>query len=75
MPGRPRPSSSPELEPLLDSRQVADLLRVPPRTLDRWAYVGSGPPYLRLGRHRRYDPADLRAWLDGHRRATNGNEA
>lgn len=75
MPGRPRSSPASELQPLLDSQQVANLLGVPQRTLDRWAYVGSGPPYLRLGRHRRYDPADLRAWLDGHRHATNGDEA
>jgi excisionase family DNA binding protein len=59
-----------QLEPLLDSEELAELLSVPRRTLDTWAYRGEGPVYVRVGRHRRYDPADVRAWLEAHRHGT-----
>jgi len=49
---------------LLTTSEVADLLRVPQRSLDQWAYQGSGPAFVRVGRYRRYRPADLEAWLN-----------
>ncbi|MFZ1490225.1 MAG: helix-turn-helix domain-containing protein [Ilumatobacteraceae bacterium] len=51
------------IRPLLTSRQVAELVQVPPRTLDAWAYRGIGPKHLRIGKHRRYQPADVEAWI------------
>jgi excisionase family DNA binding protein len=72
MPRRPSSPSPPELKPLLDSEQLARILGVTYRTLDTWAYRREGPAYIRVGRHRRYDPADVRAWLDAQRRRTNG---
>jgi excisionase family DNA binding protein len=63
-------------EALLTSEEVAELLRVPARTLDRWAYRGEGPPFGRIGRYRRYDPEDLRRWINGRKSATtNGGGA
>ena len=44
--------------------ELAQRLRVPPRTLDQWAYRGSGPAFIKVGRHRRYRPEDIEAWLD-----------
>ena len=40
------------------------------RTLDTWASRGGGPPYLKIGRRRLYDPADVLAWLESRRVAS-----
>ncbi|MFI6071281.1 helix-turn-helix domain-containing protein [Actinoplanes sp. NPDC051343] len=42
---------------------VAAYLRVPVETLYTWRKRRYGPPAARLGRHLRYDPADVRAWV------------
>ncbi len=42
---------------------VAAYLRVPVETLYRWRKTKSGPPAARIGRHLRYDPADVQAWF------------
>jgi excisionase family DNA binding protein len=47
--------------------QVATYLRVPVRTLDRWAYLGTGPRFYRIGRHARYRMSDVVAWLEQQR--------
>ena len=41
---------------------VARLLGVPERTLEGWRLTRSGPPWLKLGRHVRYDRDDVLAW-------------
>lgn len=33
------------------------------RLLDQWAYLGKGPSYIKVGKHRRYRPADVEEWL------------
>ncbi len=45
--------------------EVAAYLRVPVETLYAWRKRHYGPPAARLGRHLRYDPADVRAWVKG----------
>jgi excisionase family DNA binding protein len=50
----------------LTSRQVADLLRVPLRTVEDWRLTRNGPPWLKLGRHVRYEQAELLAWVGEH---------
>jgi excisionase family DNA binding protein len=45
--------------------EVAAYLRVPVETLYAWRKRGYGPPAARLGRHLRYDVADVRAWVKG----------
>ena len=45
-------------------QQVADFLAVPVTTLYQWRYLHTGPAAFRVGRHLRYDPAAVRAWLD-----------
>jgi excisionase family DNA binding protein len=52
---------------LLSRQQAADLLAVPPKTLARWASLGQGPAYFKVGRHARYRQADLEAWLAARR--------
>lgn len=60
------------LEPLLDVRQASAILGVEPRTLDDWAYKGLGPAFIKVGRARRYDPADIRAWIQIRKRLSTG---
>lgn len=43
---------------------LAEYLGVPVQTIYRWNSRGQGPPYVRLGKHARYRPADVDAWLD-----------
>lgn len=47
-----------------DTPEVAAYLKVPPRTLDQWAYKGVGPKFSRVGKYRRYRWADVEKWLD-----------
>jgi excisionase family DNA binding protein len=50
--------------PLVDSTEVAAYLNVPARTLDQWAWKGTGPKFAKVGKFRRYKWADVDAWLD-----------
>lgn len=43
---------------------TADFLGVPVGTLYQWRTRGQGPRAFRVGRHLRYDPADIRQWLN-----------
>ncbi len=43
--------------------EVSDFLGVPVATLHRWRCLGTGPQAFRVGRHLRYDPAVVRAWV------------
>jgi predicted DNA-binding transcriptional regulator AlpA len=45
-------------------QDVSRFLGVPVATLHQWRYVGTGPKAYRVGKHLRYDPADVKAWLD-----------
>jgi excisionase family DNA binding protein len=42
---------------------VAEYLGVPLRTLDQWAYWGTGPAYSKIGRHRRYRWEDVERYV------------
>ena len=45
-------------------QDVSRFLGVPVATLHQWRYLGSGPKAYRVGKHLRYDPSDVKAWLD-----------
>ncbi|MGL5864004.1 MAG: helix-turn-helix domain-containing protein [Phycicoccus sp.] len=65
-----RSTSSPPERPQRDhplwSVDAASVwLGVPVATLYQWRTRRLGPRAYRVGRHLRYDPADVRAWLDG----------
>jgi excisionase family DNA binding protein len=49
---------------LLSSAEVADLMQIPVRTLDQWAYLHRGPAFIRVGRYRRYRLTDVETWLN-----------
>jgi hypothetical protein len=53
--------------------QVAALLHVSRRTLQGWRWRGGGPPFVRVGRAVRYDPVELRTWLDAQRRTSTSD--
>jgi predicted DNA-binding transcriptional regulator AlpA len=52
------------IETLWTVEDVSSFLGVPVATLYQWRYRRTGPRASRVGRHLRYDPADVRAWLD-----------
>ncbi|TDC22084.1 DNA-binding protein [Micromonospora sp. 15K316] len=56
--------AAPTIERLWTVQEVSAFLGVPVGTLYQWRYRRTGPRAARVGRHLRYDPADLRAWLD-----------
>ncbi|MBN1174690.1 MAG: helix-turn-helix domain-containing protein [Micromonosporaceae bacterium] len=43
--------------------EAAAFLRVPSATLYQWRHRRTGPLAAKVGRHLRYDPAKVRAWL------------
>lgn len=55
--------AEPEPSPLFDAKSLAGYLRVSTRTLENIIQRGEGPPYVRLGRQRRWRPADVEVWL------------
>ncbi len=52
------------LERLWTVEEVSDYLGIPVKTLYQWKWRGEGPPVRKIGRHLRYDPAKLRAWVE-----------
>ena len=54
----------PELpDPLYLAEETASLLKSNPRTLERWRSIGTGPPFVKIGRRVAYRLSDLQAWL------------
>jgi excisionase family DNA binding protein len=52
------------VEKWLTRPEVADWLRVPVDTVATWAAHGTGPRYVKVGRHTRYRLSDLEKWLE-----------
>ncbi|MFI7248125.1 helix-turn-helix transcriptional regulator [Micromonospora chalcea] len=57
------PTSLP-LPELWSIHDTAAFLRVPVGTLYQWRHRRIGPRAFKVGRHLRYNPADVRAWLE-----------
>jgi predicted DNA-binding transcriptional regulator AlpA len=55
------------LEPLLSPEDLSDLLRIPVETLYQWRRQRIGPPAFRVGRHLRYEPAEVRTWIQAQK--------
>jgi len=62
VPDQPQPAGPEELWSIQDT---AAFLRIPTGTLYQWRHRRTGPPAFKLGRHLRYDPAAVRAWVVG----------
>ncbi|MCK4817582.1 helix-turn-helix domain-containing protein [bacterium] len=50
-------------DPLLDRIQAAEYYNCSPGTLDKWASIGRGPKFVKIGRLRRYRQSDLDAYI------------
>lgn len=50
---------------LMSAQDVADLCGVPLGTVYAWNSRGTGPSRIAVGKHVRYRPEDVQAWLDG----------
>lgn len=66
------PDSRRAMERLLSADEVAEFLGIPVSTLYQWRHRGCGPEAYRVGRHLRYEPSKVRAWLDDHLAAHHG---
>lgn len=66
MPEKTRqPKASPQSRAgLATTAEVAEYLGIPPHTLVQWRYRGTGPRYIRVGKHVRYRWPDVDKWLD-----------
>lgn len=53
-------------EELLTPAEVANLMRVNPKTVTRWAVAGRLVSLSTLGGHRRYSGQQIRALMQGH---------
>lgn len=53
-----------EFPRLLTVAEVAEILSVPVSTVHHWAVRGEGPPSFKVGKHRRFDAALVRAWIE-----------
>ncbi|MFF0028920.1 helix-turn-helix domain-containing protein [Streptomyces avermitilis] len=42
---------------------IAEIFEVPKETVYQWRKKRIGPPGFRIGKHLRYDPADVRAYV------------
>jgi Helix-turn-helix domain len=56
-----------ERDGLISSEELAVFLGESLGTLDAWASRGGGPPFHKVGRHRKYWPADVKDWLRENR--------
>ena len=63
------PSSS-HARALISTEQLARFLGVPVTTVYGWRHRGDGPPGYRVGRHTRYRPEVVLAWLEQRRNET-----
>ncbi|WP_432049568.1 helix-turn-helix transcriptional regulator [Verrucosispora sp. NA02020] len=57
-------NTTPTTERLWSVSDVSAFLGIPVGTLYQWRHRRIGPRASRVGRHLRYDPADVRTWLN-----------
>ena len=60
------PASVRNAEKLLTPAEVANMFRVDPKTVTRWARAGRLTSVRTLGGHRRYKESEVTALLRGH---------
>ncbi len=57
----------PDVSTMYTRKQAAEFLGVSVPSLARWASLGNGPAYYKLGRHARYRRDDLNAFMASRR--------
>jgi predicted site-specific integrase-resolvase len=58
---------------LINEHTAAEILGLKVATLRRWRWSGDGPPFVRVGAAVRYDPSDLAAYIEAHRRRSTSD--
>ena len=53
---------------LIDGEAVSAWIGIPAGTLAQWRYLGKGPEFIKAGRHVRYRPEAVEAWLKAQTR-------
>ena len=61
----------PEPRPLWRAEDVAEYLAVPIKTLYKWRLERQGPPCARIGKHLRYVPEEVVAWVESRKQAAS----
>ena len=46
----------------LTTKEVAAIVKLSPRTLDRYRVYGKGPPFYKFGNRVRYKVVDVESW-------------
>lgn len=54
------------MERHLSFAEIAERLNIPLRSLYQYNKEGRGPRTIRVGRHLRVSPEELKDWLEGH---------
>ncbi len=60
-------------EKLLNTIETANRIGIKPGWLTKRRVFGGGPPYLKVGRAVRYDPAAIDEWLAEHVRTSTSD--
>ncbi len=63
------------MERLMTRKQAAEYLGFAPQTLARYAWLGKGPRFKKLGRLVRYTLDDLEAWIKEEGLTTSGDQS
>lgn len=58
-----------ERDQMITTKELADYLQESVDQLHQWASRGGGPEFHKIGNERRYDPADVKAWLRSRKRS------
>ncbi|MFD7379537.1 helix-turn-helix domain-containing protein [Streptomyces mirabilis] len=58
----------------LTPEDISEMFEVPLETVYQWRKKRTGPPGFRIGKHLRYDPADVRAYV-AERKSTDQDAA
>ena len=61
-----------DADELLTADELAEELKISPRTLERWRARGIGPAWVRVGRSPRYRRSDVAEWLQEQRQQGGG---
>ena len=62
-------------EVLMTQQEVAKVLRKSTAWMERSRWDGTGPPFIKLGRHVRYPKLALMEWINGHPLQTSTSES
>lgn len=59
---------------LWTNRELAEYVRVSVNTVDYWRFMGTGPRFVRVGRHVRYQQSDIDRWLTSNAADCTGED-